>query len=890
MNSTASLLLLVFVPLSVLAQSTTGNLEGWIRDATGSAIVGANVTVTSPDLQGVRGISTDERGFFRLLALPSGEYNVKLQHVSYQPVTYESIHIWLGKTTTLPEVKLQQSSVEMAEVVVLGERGLLDPTSASSGANLRLEKFEVLPLDRNYRSIASLVPGADQSYYGDEINIAGATGAENRYFIDGHDVTNWYNGVGGTNLPYNFVREVEVKIGGYESEYRSSLGGTINVVTYSGGNDFSGQAFGFFTNSDFSGQQQLAAKQPTNGAFSQYDFGVAFGGPVVIDRLWFFGAFDPSYRNEDKRVPGLGYYPAQSHALTFAGKLSWKVSEVLDITATVLGDPTTEKAVGGPWFWGHYSPSGSLNADPFLVDVTRGGYSAQIEMRDVASKNLILQGSLSWVTRRQKYQPSTERGSAEPYFYDGVTGTASGGTGEHVDITTSIPDAKFSGTALFGDHTVKAGIEYQRPLVDNINTYSRITKNSDTNYSAAHFDLSGKAWNHTLSAFVQDSWMIDRDLRVVGGLRWDGEFVVASNGESKMRMLRQFQPRIGIVFMPWGDESHKLFASAGRYEEDLMAYVSTLYYIDGAYQMITRFNHDPRQNSAGGYITANYVTKVPPGVEDLYGQYYDEVALGYEQLFGPDLKFTVKGTYRTIKQAIDDAEAPPGSEQFFLANPGEGVLSDYPYPRREYSALEVSVEKSWGSAINVLASYVLSRNYGNWLGLYYQEDASAVPNGGPQFDYLDLLNKNATGLLPNDRTHVFKLNAAYRFAFGLTCGASFQWETGTPLSEYAGTRGGGGNWVQNLVPRGSAGRLPSLWDLNLRFAYSASFFNDARLRPRLILDVVHLGSQRQVVAQEELHYLDTDNNGNPIYPNATYGLPTIFQPPMSVRLGLEVNF
>lgn len=889
MKSTTSLLLLLFAPLSVLAQSTTGNLEGWIRDAGGSAIVGTNVTVTSPDLQGVRGISTDDRGFFRLLALPSGMYLVKLQHVSYQPATYENIHIWLGKTTTLPEVRLQQSNVEMAEVVVSGERPLLDPTSATSGANLSIEKIDVLPLDRNYRGIASIVPGANQSYYGDEVNIAGATGAENRYFIDGHDVTDWYNGVGGTNLPYNFVHEVEVKTGGYEPEYKSSLGGTINVVTHSGGNDFSGQAFGFFTNSNFAGQHLLAANEPPKGTFSQYDFGLAVGGPILRDRLWFFTAFNPSYRNDEARIPGLGYFPDELRALTFAGKLSWKASDELDITATLLGDPSTEKAVGSAWFWGHYSPLSAAYADPFLVDVTRGGYSAQIEVRDVVSPSLILQGSLSWTTRRLRYLPSTDRGAAEPYFYDGVTGTASGGTGEHVDIKTSIPVVKFSSTALFGDHAIKAGIGYQRPLIDNINTLFSIRKRSDTDYRVSRFDLSGKAWVHTLSAFLQDTWMITRDLRIAGGLRWDGEFVVASNGELKMRLLRQFQPRLGVVFMPGGNESHKLFATAGRYEEDLMAYASTLYFIDGGYQVLMRFNHDPRQNPAGGDTTSNFITTVLPGVDDLYGQYYDEVRLGYEQLLARDLKITLQGTFRTLKQAIDDAEYPSGTDQFVIANPGEGVLSDYPHPRREYYALEVSVEKSWGSAFNILASYVLSRNYGNWLGLYTQEKGTTTPNGGPQFDYLDLLDDNATGLLPNDRTHVFKLHGAFRFDFGLTCGASFLWETGTPLSDYAGTRGSS-NWLRNLVPRGGAGRLPSLWDLNLRFAYSPPFLNDTRLRPRLIVDVFHLGSQRRVVKQDVIHYLDTDEYGNPVDPSVTYGLPQRFQPPTSVRLGLEVSF
>ena len=886
MKSAASLLLLLFVPATIFSQSTTGNLEGWIFDTNGAAIVGADVTVTSPDLQGVRGVSTDERGFFRLLALSSGKYTVKVRHISYQPATFEKVQVWLGKTTTLPEVRLQQSTVEMAEVVVSGERPLLDPTSATSVANFIVEKFEVLPLDRNYRSIASILPHANQSFYGDEINIAGATGAENKYFINGNDVSDDFRGAGGTNLPYNFVREIEVKTGGYEPEYKSSLGGIINVITYSGGNDLSGQTFGFFTNSNFGGQQRLAPSEAPKGSYSQYDFGLALGGPIVKDRLWFFAAYDPTYRNEDVRIPGLGYYPDQTKTQTFAGKLSWKVSDAFDMTATILGDPTSRKAVGD-WFWAHQTALNATNADPFLVDRTSGGYNVLIDARHVANQNLLLQGSLSWNTRAQKYQPSTQKGATEPFYFDGVTGTYSGGTGENTDITTSMIATKLSGTALFADHVFKVGVEYRRVLFDNVNIAAGIWKNAEADFTTFYFDMSGKIRNDVPSMFIQDSWSVNNHLRVSGGVRWDGLLITASNGDLATRVLRQFQPRLGVVYMPGGDESQKMFASVGRFAEDLMLYGSALWDIVGASQLLKHFDHDPRQNPAGGDTIMSFVANVPPGVQDLYGQYYDEIALGYERLLAQDLKFTIKGTYRTIREVIEDAEAPLGSGQFYFGNPGEGVLGAYPHPIREYTALEVALEKSWGSSFNLLASYVFSRNYGNYLGLYIQDFGAAFPNASAQYDFLDLYNKNASGLLPNDRTHVFKLNAAYRFDFGLTCAAAFFWESGTPLGEYAGTHGGGVNWQTNLVPRGSAGRLPSLWDLNVRLAYSPSIWSDGRMKPRVIMDVFHLGSQRQVVMQDQIHYLDVDQQGNP---SPTYGLPQKFQPPVSMRLGLEVNF
>jgi hypothetical protein len=530
------------------------------------------------------------------------------------------------------------------------------------------------------------------------------------------------------------------------------------------------------------------------------------------------------------------------------------------------------------------------NPDPYLENYTAGGNNIMIDARQVANQNLILQGSFSWTTREQKHEPMTQVGATEVYFYDGLTGTVSGGTGQKSDVKASSLDVKLSGTALFGEHILKAGVEYRQTVLDNQLTWDQLSKLDDTTFIAAHTYSNGEIRNHVPSVFVQDSWSVNSHLRITGGLRWDGLFIIASNGDLVTRVLHQFQPRLGVVFLPGNDESHKIFASIGRYTEDLLLYGSTFYHIADAYQVLRQFNHDPRVNPAGGDTLGYFPSTVKPGIQDLYGQYYDEITLGYEQLLADDLKVTMKGTYRTLREVIDDAEAPVGSGQFYYGNPGEGVLSAYPHPRRDYTALEVTLEKGWGSRFSLLASYVLSRTYGNYYGFYLQELGASAPNASPQFDYLDLYNGNATGLLPNDRTHIFKLNAAYRFDFGLTCATSFLWESGTPLSEYAGTRGGGMNWVLNLVQRGSAGRLPSPWDFNLRFAYSPSFWNDTLLKPRLILDVFHLASQRQVVKQDELQYLNTDANGNPVDPSPTYGTPQLFQPPMSVRLGMEVNF
>jgi hypothetical protein len=160
--------------------------------------------------------------------------------MAYQPRTLGNVQVRLGQTTSLGEIGLTEQVYTTEEIVVTGRAAPLDPGSTVIGENLSTRDIEALPVERDYKSVVSLLPHANSSTLGDPVNFAGATGLENRYFVDGIDVTDSYRSASGTNLPYNFVQEVQVKTGGYEAENRSALGGTVNVVTFSGGNDVTG--------------------------------------------------------------------------------------------------------------------------------------------------------------------------------------------------------------------------------------------------------------------------------------------------------------------------------------------------------------------------------------------------------------------------------------------------------------------------------------------------------------------------------------------------------------------------------------------------------------------------------------------------------------------------
>jgi hypothetical protein len=207
-----------------------------------------------------------------------------------------------------------------------------------------------------------------------------------------------------------------------------------------------------------------------------------------------------------------------------------------------------------------------------------------------------------------------------------------------------------------------------------------------------------------------------------------------------------------------------------------------------------------------------------------------------------------------------------------------------PRARQRYTALELSVERSTPGPLYLLASYVLSRNVGNYTGLFATDYFTPGPNAGPQYDVPDLVTDEAYGLLPNDRTHVAKVAASYGLPFGVTLGGFLTVASGTPRSEF-GTSAAG-FYTTFVRPRGSVGRTPTVWSLDLHAEYSPSFTLAARLRPRFLLDVFNVGSPREVLFYEQLRYLDAARSQE----NPNYGVVTRYQAPMSARLGMVVEF
>ena len=861
-------------------QSVFGNIEGWLVNEKNEPVVSANIVVQSADLLGMRGTSSNEEGYFRIQSLPTGVYHLKVSIMSYATEELTDVRVTLGATTNVGRISLKEKAVQMGEVVVAGERPRVDQSTTAVGESFANHELVDLPLERNYQQISQLAPQASASYYGDGISFLGATGKENRYYIDGANATEPKSDWDATLLPYNFIKEINVRSGGYEAEYESALGGVVEAITQSGGNEWRGQAFSFYTNNKFSGEH-MAMGGPLERTYNQYDMGIGIGGPITKDRLWFYLSYNPQFENEEIPVTGQGNRNLPRRTHIYAGKMSFLLDERNRFDLSAFGDPSTAHSIPN-WI----SESATfLTEDVYKTEKFYGSTHITVSGTHTLNDRLMLESYFSWGRWEYEEKPPQER-LGQPFFWDHETDEISGGTFNTVYETHSKDiSGSLKATWLVGSHMLKAGLQYN--YRDNLDVKNQviIEKYSNTDYSKLIYSNNGTIREHLPMVFLSDSWSITSQVRLNLGIRWEPMFMYASNGELAQKVLDQVAPRLGIIYTPDELGLQKISISAGRFYQTYGLMLGRWYFADQMFNSYYAYDHDPRVDPSGGSGWAS-VSSISPEVKDLKGQYEDEVTIGYERQLPWDLKASGRLIYRTLGRGLEDG-VDTTTGNWYFGNPGYGPMKDYPRMKREYIGLELTLNRTFSNRFSFQMSYTLSRLRGNYPGLY--DLAGYLGPQNSQFDHPDQL-VNGDGLLPYDRTHIFKLFGLYKFDFGLSAGFSFVWETGTPLSVYGGPVPGFPEANMFIGQRGTAGRAPSLWDANFRFAYDIGRLLDLSFQARLIGDVFHFASPKRPVVFDQIKYFGLDQNGNQTDPNPNYGKPTVYQSPMSLRLGLEVNF
>jgi len=294
-----ALALSLWVP--VLGQGGTGQLSGTVADSNGAVVPGAVVKITSRATSQERQTATDESGNFAFTLLPAGAYKLEVSGNGFRSIVMDEVRVNVTQTTTVP-VRLDPSTVA-GMVTVTAETPLVQQETSQVGRVIEEQTIRQLPLPtRNFQQLLTLSPGTSASVSnntelgrGDAIiTVNGQRTTSNNVRINGIDA----NSIGTNSTPNiavpatDSLQEFIVQTSLYDASQGRNAGGNVEAITKSGGNQFHGNAYYFFRNSALNANDFFlnAAGRP-RPVLSRHQFGGTLGGPIVKDKLFFFGSY-----------------------------------------------------------------------------------------------------------------------------------------------------------------------------------------------------------------------------------------------------------------------------------------------------------------------------------------------------------------------------------------------------------------------------------------------------------------------------------------------------------------------------------------------------------------------------------------------------------------------
>ncbi|MBI3684448.1 MAG: carboxypeptidase regulatory-like domain-containing protein [Acidobacteria bacterium] len=281
--------------LLIRAQSSTGQIDVTVADASESLVSDARVTVTGAETGAVvRTHRTNELGLAAMPLLPPGTYDVKVEKDGFKSLLRKGVVLRVTEVVSL-RLALELGSTIQA-VTILGESPLVDTATNAEGQVITDVTMQQLPLNgRNYLQLSILTAGTVPSVNKDQsFSAFGNRGMQNVYLLDGGLNESFIRGIDNhqrdaVRPSLEAIQEFKVQTGNYSAEYGSSAGGVVSVVTKSGTNEIHGAVFNFLRNSAVGARDFFAPPGPVpHLVFNQY--GGALGGPIVKNRAWVFGA------------------------------------------------------------------------------------------------------------------------------------------------------------------------------------------------------------------------------------------------------------------------------------------------------------------------------------------------------------------------------------------------------------------------------------------------------------------------------------------------------------------------------------------------------------------------------------------------------------------------
>ena len=459
-----AVLVAMFTARAAVAQTRLdGTIEGHVVDSQGLAVPGASVTVSGPALIQPSVMTTGENGRYRAIRLPPGKYMVLVKMGGFATAQLEGIVVAVGKDIQI-DVTLKPSGTSET-VTVEAKTPVIDTQQVKNVQTITKEVVDQLPLRRDpILGPTQLAPGVV------ERTSSGSNRNETNYLVDGANVQAPDQGYSEANVSWDAVEEIEFITTTNPMENYGSIGGTLNLVTRTGSNNFNGMASYYFTNKGLSqillpkeNSDTLNIGQPSVKQFER-DYSVRIAGPVMKDRLWFV-ANARKFQDEQ-----LGSFVP----VTINGKRYENYNAPYD-QKWLFGKLTAQFSPSLRWF-GSYNYSKGDRQNEFSVPARRTleatrhwqakEHTASSQLTWTLSQKTLLDARFGlW---RFNYDGSSQPGTAgSPAYFDEFSGYEYGGRqgGDH-DATDK---RNYNGSVTVthfldgwgGSHELKAGLDYQ---------------------------------------------------------------------------------------------------------------------------------------------------------------------------------------------------------------------------------------------------------------------------------------------------------------------------------------------------------------------------------------------------------------------------------------------
>jgi hypothetical protein len=285
------------------SQSNAADLQGVVRDPNGAVVVNAAVSARNLATNAAREATTNDDGFYKIVNLSPGEYEVTVKAPNYKTAVIPSIKITVGQTAN-QDIPLEVGDVSATVTVTTAAPNIVQTTETAVSTTVDQQRIDNLPInERDYTKFALISSNVGRDN-GRPIgpapttglNFGGQRGRSNLVQVDGADNTDNSVNASRSTVSQEAVQEFQVVTNSFAPEFGRSAGGVVNVVTKGGTNRLTGNVFGFVRDKRFQARNPFApiAKPP----FNRKQFGFTLGGPLDKDRTFFFVAFEQRRRHE----------------------------------------------------------------------------------------------------------------------------------------------------------------------------------------------------------------------------------------------------------------------------------------------------------------------------------------------------------------------------------------------------------------------------------------------------------------------------------------------------------------------------------------------------------------------------------------------------------------